>query len=47
MKSYLRGIDRAVGPNGDSVFRRFMELNYLAHRTGGDSFSFIVIVDFQ
>ncbi|MGZ5012280.1 MAG: hypothetical protein ACXV74_15105 [Methylobacter sp.] len=47
MKSYLRGTDRAVGPNGDSLFLRFMELNYSAHRAGGDSFSLIDIVDFQ
>jgi len=46
MKSYLLDTDRAVGPNGDSVFRR-MESNYSAHRTGGDSFSIIVIVAFQ
>ncbi|HEY8219312.1 MAG TPA: hypothetical protein VIF86_04360 [Methylobacter sp.] len=44
MKSYLRGTDRAVGPNGDSVFCR-MEPNYSAHRTGGGSFS--IIVNFQ
>lgn len=46
MKIYLLGTDRAVRANGDSVFRR-MEPNYSAHCTGGDSFSIIVIVDFQ
>jgi|GEM_PF-7063162 len=46
MKSYLLDTDRAVGPNGNSVFRR-MESNYSAHCTGCDSFSTIVIVDFQ
>ncbi|MGZ5621027.1 MAG: hypothetical protein ACXWFG_09195 [Methylobacter sp.] len=46
MKSYLLDTDRAVGPNGDSVFRR-MESNCSAHRTGGDSFSIIVVVAFQ
>ncbi|WP_292436024.1 hypothetical protein [Methylobacter sp.] len=46
MKSYLLDTDRALRPNGDSVFYR-MEPNYSAHRTGGDSFSIIVIVDFQ
>jgi hypothetical protein len=46
MKSYLLDTDRAVGPNGDSVFRG-MESDYSAHRTGGGSFSIIVIVDFQ
>jgi hypothetical protein len=46
MKSYLLDTHRAIGPNGDSVFRR-MESNYSAHCTGGNSFSIIVIVDFQ
>lgn len=46
MKSYLLDTGRAVGPNGDSVFRR-MESNYSAHRTSGDSFSIIDIVEFQ
>ncbi|HEY8159555.1 MAG TPA: hypothetical protein VIF10_12715 [Methylobacter sp.] len=43
MKSYLRGTDSAVRPNGDSVLCR-MEPNYSVHRTGG---SFSIIVDFQ
>lgn len=46
MKSYLLDTHRAVGPNGDSLFRR-KESCYSAHRTGGDSVSIIVIVDFQ
>jgi hypothetical protein len=46
MKSYLLDNHRAVGLTGDSVFHRMKSI-YPVHRTGGDSFSIIIIDDFQ